>query len=293
VLIGKTALPPAMLPGALQTPRPQAPWAFHWSGPDRSLQNLMHARFYGSSIARFLRPDDAPDQCLENPQSWNLYAYVKGNPVNFNDPTGHGAWSDFWHGVAAKFEQAGAAISNAGDEANEGGTVGVTVDAALGTVGDMVAGSGDMFLVGDATGEAIGSGASGEEIVAAVSQDAGRAGALALTMALPAKAAGVGEPGPTSVIGKLDDLKKPGALKSGESTLKLPDKGNPKANWKQNSGALRAEMGKGQPIRDASVNPKTGALRDNTGFLRAERELLQNKGWTYDPKTTKWYPPNQ
>ena len=54
----------------------------------------MHARFYGSSIGRFLRPDPIGGNPA-NPQSWNLYAYVLGNPVNYNDPTGlytnHGA----------------------------------------------------------------------------------------------------------------------------------------------------------------------------------------------------------
>lgn len=25
-------------------------------------------------------------------------------------------------------------------------------------------------------------------------------------------------------------------------------------------------------------------------FLNAERNLLQTKGWTYDPKTTLWWP---
>ena len=288
------ATSPAILLRPLPSPRTSTPWAFEWSGRDEALQNIMHARFYGASLGRFMRPDDGSDQHPDNPQSWNLYSYVRGNPVNMSDPTGHGAWVDFWHGVANTVEQAGNAVSNLGDQANQGGVVGTAVDATLGTVGDMVAGSGDMFRVGDATGEAIGNGASGEDLLRATSQDAGRAGALALTMALPAKAAGVGEPPPTTVIGKLPDLNKPGAIKAGEKTLEasLPDKGSPKANWKQNSGVLREEMGKGQPIRDASVNPKTGALRDNTGFLGAERNLLQNKGWTYDPKSTMWNPPN-
>ncbi len=47
----------------------------------------MHARFYGSSIGRFMRPDPI-NGSPANPQSWNLYAYVQNNPVNYNDPTG-------------------------------------------------------------------------------------------------------------------------------------------------------------------------------------------------------------
>jgi len=49
--------------------------------------DYMHARYYGSSIGRFMRPDPVGGN-PGNPQSWNLYAYVLGNPVNYNDPTG-------------------------------------------------------------------------------------------------------------------------------------------------------------------------------------------------------------
>jgi RHS repeat-associated protein len=90
------------------------------------------------------------------------------------------------------------------------------------------------------------------------------------------------------VIGKLPDLEKLGA---GEHRLILRDLGNPKANWLQNSSVLREEMSLGQPIRDASVDPLTGELINNTGFLRAERNLLDNHGWTYNPSTRMWYPP--
>ena len=51
-------------------------------------RDYMHFRYYGSNIGRFMKPDNLSGN-LGNPQSWNLYSYVHGNPVNFNDPTGH------------------------------------------------------------------------------------------------------------------------------------------------------------------------------------------------------------
>jgi len=45
------------------------------------------------------------------------------------------------------------------------------------------------------------------------------------------------------------------------------------------------------PGHVTQVQYGTGALINNTGFLRAERNLLESRGWTYDPATTMWYPP--
>ena len=86
------------------------------------------------------------------------------------------------------------------------------------------------------------------------------------------------------VIGRVKDLQK---LNKGEKSLldRLPDQGSPKANWKQNSGVLRQEMGNGKPIRDASPGDTTGQ------FLNAERNLLESRGWTFDKSTSFWNPP--
>ncbi len=88
------------------------------------------------------------------------------------------------------------------------------------------------------------------------------------------------------VIGRLDDLRN---LKRGERSLldRLPYRGNFRENWKQNTGVLRQEMAKRNPIRDTSPG-------DNVGhFLNAERNLLRDRGWTFDPNTNYWKPPNQ
>jgi len=92
-------------------------------------------------------------------------------------------------------------------------------------------------------------------------------------------------------IGKMADLNRPGALMRGERQLDLPDMGSPKANWIQNSSKLREAMRSGQPIRDVSVSKWTGKPIRNTGFLRAERNLLANRGWKFNRRTGLWTRP--
>jgi RHS repeat-associated protein len=48
------------------------------------------ARQYAYTLGRFLQPDlPFADQQTSNPQSWNLYTYVRNNPLRYIDPTGH------------------------------------------------------------------------------------------------------------------------------------------------------------------------------------------------------------
>ncbi len=53
------------------------------------------ARYYGSRLGRFMTPDwaatpiDVPYANFGNPQSLNLYSYVKNNPTTTRDPDGH------------------------------------------------------------------------------------------------------------------------------------------------------------------------------------------------------------
>jgi RHS repeat-associated protein len=52
-------------------------------------QDYARARYYGSGTGRFWSPDPTTDSVdYPDPTSWNAYAYVNGDPINFNDPTG-------------------------------------------------------------------------------------------------------------------------------------------------------------------------------------------------------------
>jgi len=88
----------------------------------------------------------------------------------------------------------------------------------------------------------------------------------------------------TTVIGRVKDLRD---LPDGFRSLldRLPDRGNPRANWAQNSGVLRSEMRRGLPVRDMSPGDNSGA------FLNAERSLLRDRGWSFDGPSNYWLPP--
>ena len=57
---------------------------------DETGLDFAQARYYSSSQGRFISPDPIGHVGAhqDDPQSWNLYAYVRGNPLAFTDPTG-------------------------------------------------------------------------------------------------------------------------------------------------------------------------------------------------------------
>jgi RHS repeat-associated protein len=57
------------------------------------------ARYFSAAQGRFTSPD-APfaDQFVEDPQTWNLYSYVRNNPMRLIDDDGRGA-KEFIHGL--------------------------------------------------------------------------------------------------------------------------------------------------------------------------------------------------
>ena len=66
----------------------------HFTGKERDSESgndYFGARYYASSMGRFLSPDDGSGVYSDptNPQSWNLYSYVLNNPLTGVDPDGH------------------------------------------------------------------------------------------------------------------------------------------------------------------------------------------------------------
>jgi RHS repeat-associated protein len=77
----------------------------HFTGKERDTESgndYFGARYYASSMGRWMSPDEAfADQHAYNPQTWNLYAYGRNNPLGGFDPNGRGWWSDFGQGFAS------------------------------------------------------------------------------------------------------------------------------------------------------------------------------------------------
>ncbi len=73
---------------------PSLPW--------ESLQKrYMQARFYVPWFGRFASPDPARDQHFRDTQSWNIYSYVRNNPIMSTDPTGMVAGTSITNAMSA------------------------------------------------------------------------------------------------------------------------------------------------------------------------------------------------
>jgi RHS repeat-associated protein len=63
-----------------------------FTGKERDTESNLDnfgARYYSSAMGRFMSPDDPfADQHTGDPQSWNLYSYVRNNTLNSTDPDG-------------------------------------------------------------------------------------------------------------------------------------------------------------------------------------------------------------
>jgi RHS repeat-associated protein len=66
-----------------------------FTGYERDGESDLHfaqARFFSGGLGRFTTPDEPLlDQSEEDAQSWNLYQYVRNNPLNLIDPSGQAA----------------------------------------------------------------------------------------------------------------------------------------------------------------------------------------------------------
>src|SRR5271165_5673986 len=71
---------------------------YKFTGKERDAESGLDnfgARYDSSSLGRFMSPDEPlVDQQTGNPQSWNLYSYVRNNPLNNTDPSGNACVSN-------------------------------------------------------------------------------------------------------------------------------------------------------------------------------------------------------
>jgi RHS repeat-associated protein len=86
----------------------------HFTGKERDAESgndYFNARYFGSSMGRFMSPDPLPwiswqdgdkderarfEDYIANPQNFNLYAYVRNNPLIYTDPTGESIYAIFY-----------------------------------------------------------------------------------------------------------------------------------------------------------------------------------------------------
>ncbi len=90
--------------------------------------DYMHARYYNPNLGRFLSVDPGKDWDMSQPQSWNMYSYVRNNPINKIDPTGR--WGFPWEALdVMSYDHSSKAWTAAFFKAREQPTLPNVVDA--------------------------------------------------------------------------------------------------------------------------------------------------------------------
>jgi RHS repeat-associated protein len=207
------------------------------------------ARYYASSMGRFVSPDwsakeePVPYATMDDPQSLNLYSYVRNNPLTRVDADGHYDWDS---AIVSLSTTAGGLA---------GGLIGGTVGAGTGTlvvpVFGTIAGADVGFGLGMAGGAALGRGI-GKGIVNALnsSNSSDQAPAPAAT---PAPAAG----------------------STSEGTYEFPDATSPGKTYVGQSGDVPRRLGEHEATgkKEAGTEAKTTPVSGG----KTAREVVETK----------------
>lgn len=238
------------------------------------------ARYYGSTMGRFLSPDDftggpvdvfspadpnppgpLPYADITNPQSLNKYSYTYNNPLRYTDPDGHDIW-DVLFGIV------NATASNfAGVQRFESGNEDFRAGQVIGDVASVVAGT-----VG-----AIGGAAAGTTLDIAT-------GGAAL-VAAPAQVAAVAIPANGAVNGAISLYR---TAIGGTYMLTNPNTGEVQRTGRTNNLDRRQkEHARDPQTKDLKFN--VDKRTDNAAARRGREQIIHDK---YKPPMNKVNPVN-
>ena len=254
-------------------------------------------------MGRWMSPD--PENAgadPSDPQTWNMYGYVRNNPTTNVDPDGLDCL------YATQTATLVHVTVTAGSDCSAGQTyVPGTVDMSTVTFNGTGVGYGytpydttQQFTYGPTirpdpaltSNQVATLGSVYQQTNGPVNFFAGATLALSPfavdtlidSDAVPMSLGVEGQP----VIGKMADLQE---LGEGERTLALPDQGSESANLTQNLARMEQEMSEGRPIKDATALKYPNDPSKVTGFYAKEVQVLKGAGW--DLRNGYWYPPGK
>ncbi len=165
---------------------------YRFTGKERDAESgldMFGARYYGSSLGRFMTPDWAakptavPYAVFGNPQSLNLYSYVGNNPLMHADPDGH-CWpaQSCYQAIADAVNNFSNKVFN--NAANSSPAVAALKTFGAGVLASTVKMAASPLTMGTATGTCMGgSGCSAGKTALAVGGDVLKGAAIAAPLA--------------------------------------------------------------------------------------------------------------